>query len=120
MSFYRTFLTAVAAMGLATSVFATDATTTATPAQATPEAAATATQASTTPAAEQTKINVNTATAQELKKIKGISNAKAKAIVHYRTKHGDFKAVEDLKEVTGFKKMTEKKLKEIEAQLTIG
>jgi competence protein ComEA len=136
MSIYRRLIVAVAAMGLATSVFAaedaaTTTTTETTTAAAPAEAAAPAPTAEAAPAAAETtttttttssteKLDLNKATVKELMKLKGVSAAKAKAIVTYRKKHGDFKSVEDLKEVKGFKKLNEKKMQEIADQLTVG
>ncbi len=116
MSLYRTFITAVLAMGLTTAVFAEDATTT------NQAPAADATQAAPATASDATaeKVNLNKATAKELAKVKGLSMAKAKAIVSYRKKHGDFKSIDDLKEVKGFKKMDDKTMKDIADQLTAG
>jgi len=53
--------------------------------------------------AEQTvSINLNKAGAKEIAKaLKGIGLKKAQAIVEYREKHGDFKAVEELASVKG-------------------
>jgi competence protein ComEA len=133
MSIYRRLILAVAALGLATSVFAADdaATTTATTtttettaaapatAEATPAATTTETTTATTTAAAE-KVDLNKATVKDLMKVKGLSAAKAKAIVAFRKKHGDFKAIEDLKEVKGFKKMNEKKMQEITEQLSVG
>jgi competence ComEA-like helix-hairpin-helix protein len=122
-------LAAVAALGLATSVFAADesnnnaqnpAGNTAQQAAAPVQTAdASATQAA-QPAAEQTKMDVNKATAKELMKVKGISASKAKAIVAYRKKHGDFKSLDELKGVKGFKKMNDDSMKQIQDQLTLG
>lgn len=123
MSFYRSFIAAIAAMGLATCVFAADESTTTTNTQATTtEAAAPAQTADATTAttATQDKVNINKATAKELAKVKGLNAAKAKAIVAYRKKHGDFKSTDELKEVKGFKKMDEKTMKDIADQLTVG
>lgn len=119
MSFYRTLIAAVAAFGLATSVFAADEANTTTTTNVDKTATQTQTTADTTTQATTDKVNINTATAKELTKVKGLNSAKAKAIVTYRKKHGDFKAVEDLKEVKGFKKMNEKVLKEIQDQVTV-
>lgn len=48
------------------------------------------------------KVNVNTATAEELvETLKGIGPKKAQAIIDYRTKHGPFTTLEQLKEVKG-------------------
>lgn len=111
MSFYRTFIAAVAAMGLATAVMAADATT------ATTDTNTMATQEATQ---ATDKVNLNTATAKDLMKVEGLNAAKAKAIVSYRKKHGDFKTMDDLKMVKGFKKMKEDQLKTLQDKLTIG
>lgn len=46
--------------------------------------------------------NLNTATQQQLEALKGIGPSKAKAIIEYRQKNGDFKSVQDLNKVPGF------------------
>lgn len=119
MSFYRSILAAVAAMALAAPVFAEDTTTdaTGTAAQTTTTEQATGTTTSTT--TEQTKVDVNKATAKELMKVKGINSSRAKAIISYRKKNGDFKNLDDLTKVTGFKNINEKTLKNIQDQLTV-
>lgn len=116
MSFYRKLITAVAAMGLAASVFAADETT----APATTSTDNTQATQTTSATAEQGKVNVNTATAKELSKVTGLNKSKANAIVSYRKKHGDFKSLDELKEVKGFKKMDEESMKKLQDQLTIG
>lgn len=45
------------------------------------------------------KVNVNTATLEELDTLYGIGEARAKAIVEYRQKNGDFRSLRDLKKV---------------------
>lgn len=124
--FKRMLVAALAALSLTTVVLAEE-NTAATPAAAPAQAAAPqvlADASSTTqqalPAATQDKVNLNTATAKELAKVKGLSNVKAKAIVSYRKKHGDFKSLDDLKQVKGFKKIKPEQLKTIEDQLTLG
>lgn len=129
MSFYRSMIATVAAMGLATAVFAADETSTtaqkpadaaAPQAMQTADANSTANTQAAQPAAEQTKVDLNKATAKDLMKVKGLTASKAKAIVAYRKKHGDFKSLDDLKEVKGFKKMKDDTMKQIQDQLTIG
>lgn len=142
MSLYRRLIVAVAAMGLATSVFAADenatTTTTTTDTSAAAPAASTdtstqsadanstdtnkdtTTTTTTTTTASSDKVDINKASVKELMKVKGLSAAKAKAIVLYRKKHGDFKSVDDLKEVKAFKRISDKKFQELEDRLTAG
>ena len=56
-------------------------------------------------------VNLNTASQAELETLNGIGPAKAKAILEYRTKHGAFKSVDDLKNVSGFGDKTVEKLR---------
>ncbi|MFA4136829.1 MULTISPECIES: helix-hairpin-helix domain-containing protein [unclassified Brevibacillus] len=46
-------------------------------------------------------INLNTATADELMSLPGIGEARAKAIVDYRSKQGPFRSADDLKQIEG-------------------
>lgn len=46
-------------------------------------------------------VNINTASVEQLESLPNIGPAKAKAIVEYRKTHGDFKALEDIKNVKG-------------------
>jgi len=46
-------------------------------------------------------ININTADVKALEALPGIGAAKAQAIVDYRTAHGNFKSIDDLKNVKG-------------------
>ncbi|CAH2715467.1 ComE operon protein 1 [Neobacillus rhizosphaerae] len=61
----------------------------------------------------QGKININKADEAELQKLPGIGPAKAKAIVEYRNTSGPFKAVEDLKNISGIGDKTFEKLKDL-------
>ena len=132
MSFYRTLLAAVAAVAIATPVFADDAA----PAQSTDSNAPAATQPAATDnsaaqpsaamdqstAATDSKVNINKASAKELMKVKGMTASQARAIVAYRKKHakeGGFKATSDLANVKAFKKMKADKLQAIEDQLSV-
>jgi competence protein ComEA len=46
-------------------------------------------------------VNINTASQSELEALSGIGPAKAKAIIDYRKINGNFKTVEDVKNVKG-------------------
>ena len=46
-------------------------------------------------------ININTADVKALETLPGIGAAKAQAIVDYRTAHGNFKSIDELKNVKG-------------------
>ncbi len=131
MSIYRKLLIAAATMVLSSYVFAADdaATTTTTstetqtteaaaPVEAQP-AATTTTESSSSTTTTVDKVDLNKASVKDLMKLKGLNSAKAKAIVTYRKKHGDFKSVNDLKSVKGFKKMHEDKMKEVQDQLMV-
>jgi competence protein ComEA len=48
-----------------------------------------------------TKVNINTAAAEQLPLVLDIGEATARAIVKYRNEHGNFKTLDDLKQVTG-------------------
>jgi len=119
MSFYRTALAAVAAIVLASPVFADDTTSTTTNTTTTTDTQQVATTDQAGTQATDSKINLNKATAKELMGVKGLTKKTAKAIVAYRAKHGDFKAIEDLSSVKSLKKMSPETLKEVEDQLTI-
>jgi competence protein ComEA len=132
----RTLIAALAALSLTTVVFADEnaapvsasdtSAKTAAPqvvvadAQSTTQAAAPVAAPVAAATQQDNKVNLNTATAKELSKLKGLTNAKARAIVSYRKKHGEFKSLEDLKEVKGLKKMKPDQLKDLEDQLTLG
>lgn len=58
-----------------------------------------------------TKININTATFDELQALEGIGEVKAKAIIEYRQKNGEFKKITDLTKVNGIGASTISKLR---------
>lgn len=47
------------------------------------------------------RVNINKASKEELMKLKGLGESKADAIITYRTNNGDFKTIEDIKNVSG-------------------
>ena len=46
-------------------------------------------------------VNINTANKETLTALKGIGEKRAEAIISYREKHGPFKAIEELVDVSG-------------------
>ena len=61
-------------------------------------------------------LNLNTATKDELVALPGIGPAKAQAILDYRSAHGPFKSVEELKDVKG---IGAKRFEKLKAELTV-
>jgi len=61
-------------------------------------------------------LNLNTATKEELIALPGIGPAKAQAILDYRTAHGAFKSVEELKDVKG---IGAKRFEKLKGDLTV-
>lgn len=61
-------------------------------------------------------VNINTATQPELEGLPGVGPAKAKAIIEYRTKNGNFKSIEDIKNVKG---IGDKMFDKLKADLTV-
>jgi competence protein ComEA len=62
---------------------------------------------------KESKININKADETELQNLPGIGPAKAAAIIEYRNTSGPFKAVEDLKNISGIGDKTFEKLKDL-------
>ena len=58
------------------------------------------------------KININTANNEDLQKLNGIGKAKADAIIDYRTKNGNFKQIEDIKNEQGIGDSAFEKIKD--------
>jgi competence protein ComEA len=63
------------------------------------------------------QININTASEAELDSLKGIGKARAEAIIKYRSEHGPFKSVNDLKNIPNFPDNLVSKLR---GQITVG
>ncbi|WP_160721807.1 helix-hairpin-helix domain-containing protein [Bacillus sp. USDA818B3_A] len=61
---------------------------------------------------KQGKININKADEQQLQTLPGVGPAKAAAIIEYRNTSGPFKAIEDLKNISGIGDKTFEKLKD--------
>ena len=57
-------------------------------------------------------VNINTADATALDSLNGIGVKKAEAIIAYRSEHGDFKSLEEIKEVPGIGDKMFDKIKE--------
>lgn len=108
MTFYRTLLAAAAAIAIASPVFANDPVT---------QPSSSATVAAKSAAAA--KVNVNKASAKELLKVQGLTAAKARAIVTYRKKHGEFKSLDDLVKVRSIGKLAAPEVKAIQDQLSL-
>ena len=62
------------------------------------------------------KVNLNTADVAALQTLSGIGQKKAEKIIDYRQQHGNFKTIDDLKNVSGFGEKTVAKYKD---QLTV-
>lgn len=62
------------------------------------------------------KVNLNTADVAAFQKLSGVGQKKAEKIIAYRQQHGNFKSVDDLKNVSGFGEKTVAKYKD---QLTV-
>ena len=58
------------------------------------------------------KVSINTATLEELMTLEGVGESKAKAIIEYRESNGLFKALEDIKNVSGIGDSLFDKIKE--------
>ncbi|GFH39685.1 helix-hairpin-helix domain-containing protein [Lactococcus insecticola] len=65
-----------------------------------------------TSAGASEKVNLNTADLTQLQTLSGIGAKKAQDIIDYREQNGNFKAIEDLSQVSGFGEKTLEKLKE--------
>ncbi|MBO4679569.1 MAG: helix-hairpin-helix domain-containing protein [Lachnospiraceae bacterium] len=57
-------------------------------------------------------VNINSASVAQLTTVPGIGEAKAKAIIAYREKHGSFSRKEDIMKVSGIKEGTFEKIKD--------
>lgn len=63
-------------------------------------------------AATEKKVNINTADKAELMTLPGIGEARAEAIIQYRSQRGGFSAVEEIQEISGIKNAVYSKIKD--------
>lgn len=77
-------------------------------------------ETSSDPASEQKmqdgKVNLNTAGREELMTLPGIGEAKADAVIAYRTEHGAFASIEEIQNIPGIKSAVFSKIKD---QITV-
>ena len=111
MSLHRALLALFAAVVISAPVFADDTNTNTT--------STTTTTMTTSDNSQTDKLDLNKATTKQLMKVKGLNASKARAIVAYRKKHGDFKSLDELTNVKGFKKINQDQMKEIQDQLSV-
>lgn len=65
---------------------------------------------------DSNKININKATVEELDKLPGVGQATANKIINYREENGDFKSIEEVKNVNG---IGNKKYEQIKNEITL-
>lgn len=58
------------------------------------------------------RVNLNTAGKEELMQLSGIGEARAEAIMAYRTEHGKFQRIEDIMKVSGIKEAAFEKIRD--------
>ena len=58
-------------------------------------------------------VNINTASLEELKKLPGIGDIKAEAIIKYREETGSFNSIEDIRNVSGIKDSSYEQIKDL-------
>jgi competence protein ComEA len=69
--------------------------------------------------ASNAAVNINTASMQELLQVPGMTANKAKSLLTFRKKNGNFQTVEDLRKVSGFKRMSTTQWEEWLTKLTV-
>lgn len=60
-----------------------------------------------------TKININTADRETLMTLPGIGEAKAEAVIQYRTEHGSFTSIEEIQNISGIKTAVFSKIRDL-------
>lgn len=61
---------------------------------------------------DEVMVSINTGTLEELMTLKGVGESKAKAIIEYREKNGEFKNLEDIMNVSGIGEAAYSKIKD--------
>lgn len=61
---------------------------------------------------QDSRVNINIASVEELTTLSGIGSGRAQAIVEYRSEHGRFQDIEDIKQVSGIKEGLFEKIKD--------
>ena len=61
---------------------------------------------------DDTLISINNSDIEQLKEIPGIGEVKAKAIISYRESNGEFRSIDELKNVDGIGEKTFEKIKD--------
>jgi competence protein ComEA len=59
------------------------------------------------------RININTADAQRLMELPGIGEARAAAVIQYRTEHGPFTSIEEIQNISGIKGAVFSKIRDL-------
>lgn len=62
--------------------------------------------------ADDGKVNLNTADKETLMTLPGIGEAKAEAVIQYRTEHGAFQSIEEIQNISGIKEAVFSKIKD--------
>ena len=69
--------------------------------------------------AQSIKVGLNKSDAKTLMQVKGMSAYKAHAIIAYRKQNGEFKTMDDLVKVKGFKRLKPENMKPLTDQLLL-
>ncbi|MBA3660166.1 MAG: helix-hairpin-helix domain-containing protein [Gammaproteobacteria bacterium] len=77
------------------------------------------TSVQTQPVVSPKPVNINQAPEEDLMRITGMTKSKAKSIIAYRNKQGQFATLDDLSKVKGFKRVKPDKLQAMVQQMTL-
>ncbi|MBR1675490.1 MAG: helix-hairpin-helix domain-containing protein [Eubacterium sp.] len=62
---------------------------------------------------QKNRVNINTADKAELMTLPGIGESRAEEIIKYRNAHGDFKSIDDIKNISGIKNGIFEKIRDL-------